>query len=57
MCLDILFPSPARTPKEGNPDDTLVEMKTDKRNEQTGLLSPGGGGGGGPNEVRKRVDV
>ncbi|XP_066495162.1 basal cell adhesion molecule [Tiliqua scincoides] len=38
------------TPKEGNPDDTLVEMKTDKRNEQTGLLSPGGGGGGGPNE-------
>ncbi|KAJ6663875.1 hypothetical protein lerEdw1_009956 [Lerista edwardsae] len=39
------------TPKEGNPDDTLVEMKTDKRNEQTGLLSPGGGGGGGPNEA------
>ncbi|XP_061453862.1 basal cell adhesion molecule [Rhineura floridana] len=38
------------TPKEGNPDDTVVEMKTDKRNEQTGLLSPGGGGGGGPNE-------
>ncbi|KAL8219735.1 UNVERIFIED_CONTAM: hypothetical protein K2H54_032323 [Gekko kuhli] len=41
------------TPKEGNPDDTVVEMKTDKRNEQTGLLSPGGGGGGGTNEVRK----
>nr|XP_034973928.1 basal cell adhesion molecule isoform X1 [Zootoca vivipara] len=38
------------TPKEGNPDDTVVEMKTDKRNEQTGLLSPGGGGGGGANE-------
>ncbi|XP_015263359.1 PREDICTED: basal cell adhesion molecule [Gekko japonicus] len=38
------------TPKEGNPDDTVVEMKTDKRNEQTGLLSPGGGGGGGTNE-------
>ncbi|XP_062996524.1 basal cell adhesion molecule isoform X2 [Elgaria multicarinata webbii] len=35
------------TPREGNPDDTVVEMKTDKRNEQTGLLSPGGGGGGG----------
>ncbi|XP_077192761.1 basal cell adhesion molecule isoform X2 [Paroedura picta] len=35
------------TPKDGNPDDTVVEMKTDKRNEQTGLLSPGGGGGGG----------
>ncbi|XP_060114344.1 basal cell adhesion molecule [Heteronotia binoei] len=38
------------TPKEGNPDDNVVEMKTDKRNEQTGLLSPGGGGGGGTNE-------
>ncbi|XP_053124141.1 basal cell adhesion molecule isoform X2 [Hemicordylus capensis] len=38
------------TPKEGNPDDTVVEMKTDKRNEQTGLLSPGGSGGGGTNE-------
>ncbi|XP_067317704.1 basal cell adhesion molecule-like [Anolis sagrei] len=35
------------TPKEGNPDDTVVEMKTDRRNEQTGLLSHGGGGGGG----------
>uniref|UniRef100_A0A8D2L5F0 Ig-like domain-containing protein n=2 Tax=Varanus komodoensis TaxID=61221 RepID=A0A8D2L5F0_VARKO len=34
------------TPKEGNPEDTVVEMKTDKRNEQTGLLSPGGAGGG-----------
>uniref|UniRef100_A0A8D0HDE3 Ig-like domain-containing protein n=1 Tax=Sphenodon punctatus TaxID=8508 RepID=A0A8D0HDE3_SPHPU len=38
------------TPKEGNPDDTVVEMKTDKRNEQTGLLSPGGAGGGGGHE-------
>ncbi|XP_042296545.1 basal cell adhesion molecule isoform X2 [Sceloporus undulatus] len=38
------------TPKEGNPDDTVVEMKTDRRNEQTGLLSHGGGGGGGTNE-------
>ncbi|XP_034293922.1 basal cell adhesion molecule [Pantherophis guttatus] len=35
------------TPKEGTPDNTVVEMKADRRNEQTGLLSPGGGGGGG----------
>ncbi|KAM6427841.1 basal cell adhesion molecule isoform 1-T1 [Liasis olivaceus] len=35
------------TPKEGTQDDTVVEMKADRRNEQTGLLSPGGGGGGG----------
>ncbi|XP_039369555.1 basal cell adhesion molecule isoform X1 [Mauremys reevesii] len=35
------------TPKEGGAEDPAVEMKTDKRNEQTGLLSPSGGGGGG----------
>ncbi|XP_058051672.1 basal cell adhesion molecule [Ahaetulla prasina] len=35
------------TPKEGTPDNAVVEMKADRRNEQTGLLSPGGGGGGG----------
>ncbi|KAJ7303981.1 hypothetical protein JRQ81_011497 [Phrynocephalus forsythii] len=38
------------TPKELNPDDTVVEMKTDRRNEQTGLLSHGGGGGSGTNQ-------
>ncbi|XP_063168599.1 basal cell adhesion molecule [Candoia aspera] len=38
------------TPKEGTQDNTVVEMKADRRNEQTGLLSPGGGGGGGTNE-------
>uniref|UniRef100_A0A8C8RQT9 Basal cell adhesion molecule (Lutheran blood group) n=1 Tax=Pelusios castaneus TaxID=367368 RepID=A0A8C8RQT9_9SAUR len=35
------------TPKEGSTADPAVEMKTDKRTEQTGLLSPSGTGGGG----------
>ncbi|XP_013921950.1 PREDICTED: basal cell adhesion molecule-like [Thamnophis sirtalis] len=35
------------TPKEGTPDNTVVEMRADRRNEQTGLLNPGGGGSGG----------
>ncbi|XP_070621036.1 basal cell adhesion molecule isoform X2 [Erythrolamprus reginae] len=35
------------TPKESMPDNTVVEMKADRRNEQTGLLPPGSGGGGG----------
>ncbi|XP_073178573.1 basal cell adhesion molecule isoform X6 [Lepidochelys kempii] len=38
------------TPKEGGAEDPAVEMKTDKRNEQTGLLSPSGGGGDGGHE-------
>ncbi|CAM5135569.1 unnamed protein product [Natator depressus] len=38
------------TPKEGGAEDPAVEMKTDKRNEQTGLLSPSEGGGDGGHE-------
>ncbi|XP_038239250.1 basal cell adhesion molecule isoform X2 [Dermochelys coriacea] len=38
------------TPKEGSAEDPAVEMKTDKRNEQTGLLSLSGGRGDGGHE-------
>ncbi|XP_074836719.1 basal cell adhesion molecule [Carettochelys insculpta] len=34
------------TPKEGGAEDPAVELKTDRRNEQTGLLSLSSGGGG-----------